>query len=209
MSWATSPAGWRAACGGQRAKIIGVIVSDIQNPFFPALVRAVEDTAHQHGYVIFLCNTDEDLEKERLYIGLMQAEKVAGVVITATQETCDACKALVEAGIPVVSVDRRLPKLDVDTVVADNVAAAYALVLHLIQDGHRRIGAILGLIRPIRRDVSATRAMHRPCSVTTCRGRSGPGAYGQTGYSQWLSLRGVNCWICRRCSRPFSPATTC
>ena len=128
---------------GQRAKIIGVIVSDIQNPFFPALVRAVEDRAHQHGYVIFLCNTDEDIEKERLYIGLMRAEKVAGVVISATQETCDACKMLIEAGIPVVSVDRRLPQLDVDTVVADNVNAARALVLHLIEDGHRRIGAIL------------------------------------------------------------------
>jgi len=128
----------------QRSAIIGLIISDIQNPFFTSLVRAVEDVAYQHGYGVFLCNSDEDIEKERLYIEILHAEKVAGVVISATGEEGNPSRVLVEAGIPVVAVDRRMKDLEVDTVVIDNVSAACEIVGHLIGDGHRRIGAVVG-----------------------------------------------------------------
>lgn len=126
----------------QRSHIIGLIISDIQNPFFTSLVRAVEDVAYEHQYAVVLCNSDEDEEKEKLYIDLMQAEMVAGVLITPTHELDSPCKKLLEVGIPVVTVDRRLLDLEVDTVVTDNVSAACELVSHLIADGHRRIGGI-------------------------------------------------------------------
>jgi len=128
----------------QRAAIIGLIISDIQNPFFTSLVRAVEDVAYQHEYGVFLCNSDEDIEKERLYIDLLHAEKVAGVVISPTRETDNPSRKLVEAGIPVVAVDRRMLDLEVDTVVVDNVGAALDIVGHLISDGYRRIAAVVG-----------------------------------------------------------------
>lgn len=131
----------------QRSHIIGLIISDIQNPFFTSLVRAVEDVAYQHQYAVVLCNSDEDVEKERLYIELMQAEMVAGVLITPTCETGSPCRKLIEAGIPVVAVDRRMVDLEVDTVVIDNVGAAFDLVSHLINDGHRRIGGIFATLR--------------------------------------------------------------
>jgi DNA-binding LacI/PurR family transcriptional regulator len=126
----------------QRSHIIGLIISDIQNPFFTNLVRAVEDVAYEHQYAVVLCNSDEDVEKEMLYIDLMRAEMVAGVLITPTRETNSPCKKLIEAGIPVVAVDRRMLDLEVDTVVTDNVGAAFDLVSHLIVDGHQRIGGI-------------------------------------------------------------------
>lgn len=126
----------------QRSHIIGLIISDIQNPFFTNLVRAVEDVAYQHQYGLILCNSDEDEEKEKLYIDLMRAEMVAGVLITPTRETNSPCKKLIEANIPVIAVDRRILDLEVDTVVADNVGAAFELVSHLIADGHQRIGGI-------------------------------------------------------------------
>lgn len=125
------------------SQIIGLIISDIQNPFFTALVRAVEDQAYAHQYAIFLCNSDENSHKEALYIDLMLAERVAGVILTPTRETSSPVSKLQAAGIPVVVVDRRIRDLELDTVVLDNIAAAQALASHLIDQGHRRIGAIL------------------------------------------------------------------
>ena len=127
----------------QRSRIIGLIISDIQNPFFTSLVRAVEDVAHTYEYATFLCNSDEDLEKERLYIDLLLAERVAGVVISPTRELDTPSKRLVNAQIPLVTVDRRIRDMDVDTVLVDNVGATRELVGHLVEDGHRRIGAVL------------------------------------------------------------------
>jgi DNA-binding LacI/PurR family transcriptional regulator len=129
----------------QRSQVFGLIVSDIQNPFFTTLARAVEDVAHRHQHTVFFCNSDEDIEKEKLYIDLMEAEQVAGVIISPTTESSSACQWLIEAGIPVVVVDRRLIGLQVDTVLVDNMAATASLVAHLIADGHRRIGAMTGL----------------------------------------------------------------
>ncbi|MBN1314498.1 MAG: LacI family DNA-binding transcriptional regulator [Anaerolineales bacterium] len=126
------------------SSILGLIISDIQNPFFTSLVRAVEDAAYQYNYGIFLCNSDEDIEKESFYIDLLIAEQVSGVVISPSQERNNPSKKLLDAGIPVVSVDRRMLDLEVDTVVIDNVESSRALVNHLIEDGHRQIGAILG-----------------------------------------------------------------
>jgi DNA-binding LacI/PurR family transcriptional regulator len=126
------------------SSVLGLIISDIQNPFFTSLVRAVEDAAYQYKYGIFLCNSDEDVEKESFYIDLLIAEQVSGVVISPSQETNNPSKKLIDAGIPVVSVDRRMVDLEVDTVVIDNVESSRALVNHLAEDGHRRIGAIVG-----------------------------------------------------------------
>ena len=127
----------------QRSSVLGLIISDIQNSFFTAMVRAVEDVAYRHGYAVVLCNSDEDPRKERLYIDLLSAERVAGVVLTPAKEGVTACDALLKAGIPVVAVDRRVPGLDIDTVCTDNIAAAAELVGHLVRQGHRRIGAVL------------------------------------------------------------------
>ncbi len=128
----------------QRSNIIGLIISDIQNPFFITLVRAVEDIASQNHFAVFLCNTDENVEKERLYINLMQAESVAGVIISPSCERDDPCKKLIEAKVPLVVIDRHMSDVEVDSVVVDNVRGAYKLVDHLISDGHQRIGAVLG-----------------------------------------------------------------
>lgn len=123
--------------------ILGLIISDIQNPFFTALVRAVEDLANANKYALFLCNSDEDANKEALYVDLMLAERVAGVILTPAREAHNSCRKLIDAGIPVVAVDRRVKDLDVDTVVLDNIGGARDLVSHVIGLGHRRIGAIL------------------------------------------------------------------
>jgi LacI family transcriptional regulator len=128
----------------QKSNIVGLIISDIMNPFFTALIRAVEDVASDKGYTIFLCNSDENIEKEREYIAVMQSEQIAGLLITPTFEQGGCCRPLIEAGIPVVSFDRRITDIDVDTVLVDNVKGAYDAVTHLIEQGHTKIAAVTG-----------------------------------------------------------------
>ncbi|MCC7360681.1 MAG: LacI family DNA-binding transcriptional regulator [Anaerolineales bacterium] len=127
-----------------RSRILGLLVSDIQNPFFTALARAVDDVAFQHQYTVFLCNSDENTGKEALYLDLMVSENVAGIIITPSRETDSPCQQLISQGLPMVAVDRRLLDVDIDTVVIDNVGGAYQLVTNMIADGHRDIAAIVG-----------------------------------------------------------------
>ena len=129
----------------QKSTIIGLIVSDIRNPFFTWVSRAVEDAAYQHGYSLFQCNADEDPDKEAMYLDLMQDENVAGVILSPTRDTADAFSKKVKLDIPMVVIDRRVRGVDVDSVVIDNVEAAHKIISHLIADGHRRIGAMFGM----------------------------------------------------------------
>lgn len=128
----------------QSSQILGLIISDIQNPFFTALVRAVEDQAHANQYAIFLCNSDESPKKEALYVDLLLEERVAGVIVAPARPVGSSIYRLVEAHTPVVTIDRCVTDLQVDSVKLDNVSAAYRLIDYLLELGHRRIGAILG-----------------------------------------------------------------
>lgn len=129
----------------QQSKIIGLIISDIQNPFFTSVVRAVEDTAYERGFSVFLCNADEDTRKEKMYLDLMRAEKVAGIIVSPTSEAGNPFQEVLNDDIPVVTIDRRTLSVETDAVLIDNVRAAYEIVSHLITDGHRRIGAVIGI----------------------------------------------------------------
>jgi DNA-binding LacI/PurR family transcriptional regulator len=135
-----------------RASLIGLIVPDIQNPFFAELVRGVESIAQKHGYMVFLGNSDEDGAKEKRYIDLMRAESVDGLILPPSTDSAPTVSGLAHRGLPVVCVDRRLPKVTLDTVIADNVHGAREAVEHLLRIGHRRIGFVGG-----RRQLSTSR----------------------------------------------------
>jgi LacI family transcriptional regulator len=125
-------------------RVWALVISDIRTgPFFADLVRGVEDGAHQAGYPMFLCNADEDPAKESGYLQLAIAENVAGVILTPSGPATDL-RPLLDAGIPVVLADRRLPGHQADTVVTDNVADAAQAVEHLLSNGYGRIACITG-----------------------------------------------------------------
>jgi len=126
----------------RRGRVLGLIISDIQNPFFTSVVRGIEDLAHEHGYSLVLCNSDENAEKERLYVNVMRAEGAAGVILAAVSEDSPYVHSLVGQRIPVVAIDRRLKDASIDSVCVDNVEAAREAVSTLIDMGHRRIGLI-------------------------------------------------------------------
>ena len=123
--------------------VLGLIISDIENPFFTSVVRGVEDTAYEHQLSIVLCNTDEDLVKQQMYLRVMQAERVAGLIISPTNINEDFSD-LKQLGIPVIFLDRRTDAFEADAVLVDNVGGAYLAVKHLLDLGYTRIGMIGG-----------------------------------------------------------------
>ena len=132
--------------------LIGVVIPDLQNPFFADLARGVEDVATRHGYTVLIGNSDESVEKEARYLNAMMAEAVDGIILPPCCEGRSTAVDLARAGVPLVCVDRRLDKARVDTVVVDNVRGAAEATEHLIGLGHRRIGYLEG-----KQGVSTTR----------------------------------------------------
>lgn len=128
----------------RRSSTFGLLISDIQNPFFTALVRGVEDVTQRNGYNVILCNSDEDQEKERKYVELLCAEQVAGAIVVPASERSHSFEAFEEMGIPFIAVDRCLESFEVDAVMVDNHRGAYDAVSHLIASGYRRIALITG-----------------------------------------------------------------
>jgi LacI family transcriptional regulator len=125
--------------------VVGLLISDIQNPFFLSIIRGVEDAAYAHQFSIVLCNSDEDQPKQQRYLHVMAAERVGGIIISPTFNT-DAASLdrLSKAGIPIVVLDRLIDGLASDTVKVNNVQGARDAVQHLLGLGYRRIGLING-----------------------------------------------------------------
>jgi DNA-binding LacI/PurR family transcriptional regulator len=121
------------------------MISDIQNPYFISVVRAVEDTAYARRMSVVLCNTDEDPAKQQMYLRVMKAEGVAGLIISPTHVDDGATlRAFGQTRIPIVLLDRQVDNASFDAVVVDNVRGAYTAVEHLIRLGHRRVAIIGG-----------------------------------------------------------------
>src|SRR4051794_10855884 len=126
------------------ARIFALVISDIGNPFFTAIVRGCEDTARARGYSVIVANTDEMAELEAQRLLDMVAEGVAGVVLASTGENNEGLEQAVRSGIPIVALDRRIAGLELDTVTTDGVRGAHEAVDQLAQAGHRRIAMIGG-----------------------------------------------------------------
>ncbi|HIG76115.1 MAG TPA: LacI family transcriptional regulator [Bacteroidetes bacterium] len=123
--------------------LIGVLIPDIQNPFFADIVRGVEAVAHRAGYSVLFHNVEEDPDRQRAALEALRTEHVDGVILPPVHGASEDIAALQADGLPVVCVDRRLVA-EVDTVVAANEEAAREAVALLLRGGHRRIGMIGG-----------------------------------------------------------------
>jgi LacI family transcriptional regulator len=127
-----------------RSHTIGLIVSDIRNPFFASVARGVEDVAQEHGYTLVLCNSDESADRETACLNALETRAVDGVLLASAGVADAHLSRLVRAGYPIVLVDRDLPELGAPAVMLDNEGAAYSAVWHLITRGHRRIAMLSG-----------------------------------------------------------------
>ncbi|EGO62842.1 LacI family DNA-binding transcriptional regulator [Acetonema longum] len=128
----------------QESRSIGLIIPDIGNPFFPALVRGVEDAAQVHGYALILCNTDGDPDKEINYIKFLRSKQVDGILLVGNIGFEQSGHWLSDAAVPIVLVDRRIAGAPLSTVIVDNQAGAVLAVEHLIRQGRRQIAIVSG-----------------------------------------------------------------
>jgi LacI family transcriptional regulator/LacI family repressor for deo operon, udp, cdd, tsx, nupC, and nupG len=122
--------------------MIGLVIPDIENPFFADMTRGAEEVLSAQDYTVILSNVDENAEKQKNAIDTLLTEHVDGIIVPPTQNGDADVERLLEDGIPVVCADRRPHDVRVDTIESDNQYGAYQAVEHLIQLGHRRIGFI-------------------------------------------------------------------
>jgi LacI family transcriptional regulator len=155
----------------QKTHTIGMVVTDIANPFFPAIVRAAEDAAQKAGYSVLLCNSDDKQDKEALYLELLISKRVDGIILNKTPGALSPAQRtmLANAKIPIVLLMRTCPGLKTDIVQTNDHQGAYDAVEHLARVGHKRIALVAG-----------------PLQVSNARAR-------QQGYLQALAAAGLTC----------------
>jgi LacI family transcriptional regulator len=154
----------------RKSNTLGILIPDISNPFFPEIVRGVENKAKEAGYSLILGNSDNELTEEELYLNVFLSKRVDGILLVKApgELNKNLLETLRVAGPPVVLVDREYPSMRADTVVADDVGGAYAATQHLLDLGHRCIGIVVGL-----------------ADASTTKGR-------MLGYCQALASRGIS-----------------
>ncbi len=145
MNYQPSRVARRMRAKSVNSLIIGLIIPDMYNPFFSELSRAVEDVAYKYRHVTFVCNTDEDIQKEKFYINSMIAEKVSGLIIAPTNGDKPHMELLIDKKFPVVTIDRKTGFSDLDSCTVDSEYGAYMGVKLLVDLGHNRIGLINGI----------------------------------------------------------------
>jgi LacI family transcriptional regulator len=128
----------------KRSFTIGLVISDIGNPFFTDVVRGVEDVAQGQGYTVILGNSDEDVEKEAAYLRVLSAKRIDGLILAPAGQDHPYLQRLVGSGFPLVLLDRLVPGLHLPAALVENRDAARIAVAHLIDLGHRRIGMVAG-----------------------------------------------------------------
>lgn len=127
------------------SRLIGVVVTDLSNPFCSTLVRTIERHAIAAGYSIIICMTDDDERRELKVLDQLRMQRVAGIVLTPVGRGATYLRHLESASLPpLVTVDQMAPGLARDYVGVDNRAATRMLVTYLLRLGHRRIAMICG-----------------------------------------------------------------
>lgn len=125
--------------------VVGLMITDIDNPFFSSVAKGVEDVVSKNKLVMMICNTNENPEKERFFLNAMLSEKVSGAIIVPTKGNLDFFQDLVEDGFPMVMVDRKPKNLKIDAVSLNNQKGSYEAVKKLVENNHNRIGFVAGI----------------------------------------------------------------
>jgi len=131
-----------------KTNTIGVIIPDINNPFFGEIIKGITQIADEHNLNIILCDTDDDKDKELKAINVLKQQRIQGLLITTTvykdpsnKENLNALKNL---GIPIILIDGHVEYLDFSGVFIDHKKGAYDATTTLIKAGHTKIAIITG-----------------------------------------------------------------
>ncbi len=129
----------------RKSKIVGVVFSDISNPFFTSVFKGIESLLTEQGYELTLANTGEVNATQELVLNTMFSRQIDGLIIAPTGQDSRMLDLIISSKIPVVMLDRGGPFQDISLVKLDNEKAAFDATAHLIADGHQKVGLVLGL----------------------------------------------------------------
>jgi LacI family kdg operon repressor len=121
---------------------VGVIVANILHTLSTHIIRAIENYFHQHGFQIIICNADDEPEKEKKYIEMLQAKQVDGIIIFPTGDNLDLYERMKQSQYPIVFMDRRIKELEIATVMLDNHMAAKLAIDQFVEKGYKNIAII-------------------------------------------------------------------
>jgi LacI family transcriptional regulator len=124
----------------QQSSTIGAIVPRLTNPVYAEIIRDFENVCSQEGYLVLLCNTERQAERERKFVQMLRAKQVDGVVITPHANPENLIAPLLERKIPVVVLEHDLP--GVNCVAVDELLGGRLATTHLLELGHKRIGLL-------------------------------------------------------------------
>ena len=119
-----------------KTKTIGLVVSDISNPFFSQLARVLEDEAIKRGYTVLFGSSDEDKDKMNRVVSNLINKGVDGLIIVPCENSENSIASLVNNNIPIVLFDRYFPELNVSYVALNNFNASHISTKHLLNAGY-------------------------------------------------------------------------
>jgi LacI family transcriptional regulator len=126
-----------------RSRTIGIVIGDIENPYFGLAVRGISDVAKAAGFDVILANSGEDVRTEQAAVRVLLGKQVDGLIVTpSSMSETQHLEDVQKSGRPLVLLDRAIPALKVDTVIANDRASAAAATRVLIDAGHRRIAYV-------------------------------------------------------------------
>jgi LacI family transcriptional regulator len=128
----------------QRTRTLGLVVPDSANPFFSEVARGAEHVAYAEGYNVFLCNTDEDQQREQAVLQSLEEKRVDGAVLCSSRLPEDKLRAIVSRYPAVVLINRRVEGDDVGTVLIDDEMGGQMATRHLLRADHRAVGFLAG-----------------------------------------------------------------
>ncbi|MEA4811859.1 MAG: LacI family DNA-binding transcriptional regulator [Anaerolineaceae bacterium] len=123
---------------------IGLIIPDSSNAFFAEISRRIEDIGFKKGYSVFLCNSDDDPQKQQVYLQSLIAKQVDGLIFISACHDPELFEQIKSAGIPFVILDRHENGPTTNAVITDNVYGAEAATQYLASLGHKKIACIAG-----------------------------------------------------------------
>lgn len=132
----------------RRTGIIGLILPDITNPFFPGIARGAEDRANEEGYSIIFCNTDDKIEVEEKYIESLTSKMVDGIIIAHSSNSEEMGEILERTQIPIILIDRDFDSKNIlGKVLVNNKDGAYQAVCHMVEKGYKKIAYLSGSLK--------------------------------------------------------------
>ena len=130
----------------KKSNLIGLVVSDISNPFYAELARGIEDKAHEKGYNVIFCSTDNKPGRMETYVNLMMDAAVDGFIFASVRLHEPVVERLIAERFPLVLVNRKLKGEAYNYVVLNNVQGAYEITEHLVNLDYKKIAIITGTL---------------------------------------------------------------